>query len=735
MFFKEDAFDGLSGVASARSADVGSAAYNTQLFFVETTNKIYYIRVLGATKTIEIAEVSVASLDFTGSTEYTLTFSTVFSDYTAYGTFKSVSGYPGFVIASFYGATAPLGVTVVKTIAGVTQFTIPRAMQASKCTPDGKQILAFYDDSDQTQQYYGLVDWTTGAILATFAHSTAQPILTGSNLPSLAERTTDGEYECALLEQRRLITTGGDLTNGWAVEVGASSFKFDTNVNQKQLVNLAGNLVVGGGRLVAFDGFFGRDLGFADFPEQIYSGIDAATGGSMSDGTYSYKIVYEYIDAAGRLYRSAPSAALSVTVNGGGSSQSVVLNVPFPTFYEYPAIANYDNIAPVVVVYRTTNGGTVYYRTGATATAAGNVTDTESDANLTDNQILYTEGGYLDNVWPGATVCIAARRDRLFVVPADDRTAVLYSKPLGEGVGIEFSDGYYVRSETGGDVTGLACLDDKVVIFKENQIRYFTGDGPNAFGIGEWSADFLVTEDVGCIDSRSIVSTSKGIYFLSNRGLYLLDRGLTVLYVGAPIEQLMDGVSVTAACVDTVSHRVYFALDGGGLVVFDESVGQWCQWTGITVKAMCIWDNKLTILDHNEVLWRYNEGSHLDGTDGIPLRIETPWYKLGSIAGYQRIKEIAIMGRMGNETGNDLTVEIYTDYDDTTVRQTVDVSQTEGHDGDVLAQIKPSRQKCTALKLVIRQDSTMPDAAVKIEGLVLDVGVKKGGAKNRTVGL
>ena len=70
---------------------------------------------------------------------------------------------------------------------------------------------------------------------------------------------------------------------------------------------------------------------------------------------------------------------------------------------------------------------------------------------------------------------MAARRDRVFAVPADDRTAVWYSKPLAEGVGIEFTDGYYVRSETGGDVTGLAVLDDKVLVFKKNQIRYFGG--------------------------------------------------------------------------------------------------------------------------------------------------------------------------------------------------------------------------------------------------------------------
>lgn len=656
------------------------------------------------------------------------------------GTFYNASGtLEGGTLLGFVQTGPPSFVTWTWTKADGYGQEYPGIAAATKCTDAGYQVLSFLDSVTQTQQYYGLVYWLpdTGAlsvfggynIVATFAHNTAYYF---NVLPGNLQYTeADNTLFCSLVEQRRLVASG-EFSSGWATENGPSTFEFDLGANSKQTARMAGLTLLGGGRNVVYDGVNVRDLGFSDFPERIYS-LTAGTGaaaGSMSDGTYSYKAVYEFTDATGRVYRSTPSAASSVTLSAGGTTQKVTVALLYPVFFSYSTGAPYASLTVTIALYRTTNGGSVYYRTPLTSGV-----DTTSDANLTDNQILYTEGGYIDNAWPGACAFQAARRDRLFYVPADDRTAVWYSKPLGEGVGIEFTDGYYVRTETGGDVTGLAVLDDKVLVFKANQVRYFGGDGPNAFGIGEWTPDYLVTDDVGCTDARSIVETQVGVFFLSAKGLYLLDRGLQTVFVGAPVEQLTKGSTITAAVADTHSQRVYFALDQGGLLVYDQFVQQWAQWSGITVKGMAMWNGALTILDHSGGLWKYAEGTFVDGTDGVPLRIETPWYKVSNVAGYQRVWEVDIVGRLSPVTGNDLHVDFLYDYDDTTVVQTVDASQTDGHSGDVLVRIKPSRQKCTAMKMVIRQDATAPDASVVIEGLVLHVGVKQGGAKNRAARL
>ena len=121
-------------------------------------------------------------------------------------------------------------------------------------------------------------------------------------------------------------------------------------------------------------------------------------------------------------------------------------------------------------------------------------------------------------------------------------------------------------------------MDEKLVIFEDDRIFYLTGSGPNATGQqNNFSDPQLVTSDVGCSNTRSIVQTPKGLMFMSNKGIYLLDRGLSTHYIGAPVEAY-NSLTITSAILIQDENQVRFtASDGGSVEHVHQSPGQWCS--------------------------------------------------------------------------------------------------------------------------------------------------------------
>ena len=201
-------------------------------------------------------------------------------------------------------------------------------------------------------------------------------------------------------------------------------------------------------------------------------------------------------------------------------------------------------------------------------------TDTYSDGELSNigvlaaqgiqdgtHPLLYGDGsngqpGALDNYPPGATPIQVRHKERLF---ASNGNAVQFTKQRNELVGPGYNPqvNYFV---VGGDdpITGMASMDDKLVIFKENQVYYVTGDGPADDGSGNsFSPPQPIPTDSGCVSAGSVKSTPEGVYFMSGAGLRLVDRGLVVQYVGGPVEdELGTYDTVTCSALYPANNRL-----------------------------------------------------------------------------------------------------------------------------------------------------------------------------------
>ena len=220
-------------------------------------------------------------------------------------------------------------------------------------------------------------------------------------------------------------------------------------------------------------------------------------------------------------------------------------------------------------------------------------------------------------------------------------------------------------------------MDDALVVFSARQIYVIEGIGPTSTGQGNDLRIRRICADAGCVDPRSVVVYPQGVLFQSSGGIYQLDRGHNLSYIGAPIQaQLANaGNLVTAAKLDRTRQRVYFhagvATDISPSIaatfVFDYRHGAWTRWLPTLSSQdthMTVW-NDLTILCNgiNNFVFQEAYGAYPSADPGqawVTTTVMTPWIMVGGPGAWQRVRRISMEGdSYGTYT---LTATVYNDF-------------------------------------------------------------------------
>jgi hypothetical protein len=493
------------------------------------------------------------------------------------------------------------------------------------------------------------------------------------------------------------------------------------------------------------------------------SSVGTMTVGSMSAGTYQYVLIWKWIDNQGRIHRSTTSIPISVTLSDTDQTVSIMTDTL--------SLTNKSGV--VLEVYRTEDLGSIFYKT-TTATNVINIDDNHikvvaidstSDADLISNEILYTTGEVLDNSCPESCSILAVYKNRLMMAGLEDKNSIKYSK-ISQSSQKDFATGFsdlfkITMSPEGGDITGLAQLDDKLIIFKEKQIYYLAGDGPNNLGSGSTFTDpQLITTDVGCVNSNSIAITPNGLMFKSSKGIYSLSRGLQVAYAGAAVEKF-NSQTITSAVLLNDVNQVRFITDSSTALVYDYFFDQWSTFTSYSGVDADVFNNEFVILKSNGYVLKENKESFVDyneeGSVHIPLVIETGNLSFAGLNGFQRIYRTVLLGEY---KGNHNTLVSFSydfsptfsdssTFDGYSVIQATSFGEESpyGDSGEypyggefIPYQFRThmKRQKCTALRIKIQDIQTDNfNEGFNLSGITLEVGVKAGTYKlgsNKSLG-
>jgi len=601
---------------------------------------------------------------------------------------------------------------------------------------------------------------------------TLEGILTrlGSLLGPLAAAITKQPYGSMVLSGDTTLECALELYNGAAVQtvstatVAAARLDFARSQAsfRGQPAEARGCLLHTGAYLGSYDGLSDVETSFAAAPA-LNLRPDLG-GGGMAAGTYLYVACYEWTDRAGNLHRSEPCLPVSITVPGPNDAVDIDITTLCLTRRGNDADGEMRDVT--VALFRTTNAGELFYR--LTPPKASEVDaiindktvntvtykDVLSDAGLVALKFgfVYTDGGTLGNspVETAQAVCVHGGR-----VWVGCGTLLWFSKILIEGEAPGFNEQLTLSlSDSPDGITALASLSDKLVVFTRSRIYYVSGQGPNDTGnAGSFAGPYLVTADTGCVDGRSVVVYPGGCIFQSANGLRVINAGLVVEDIGAPVQDETRGATVFRAVVDSARQRVKFLLDYGTsvnrYVVFDWHMNAWTTEVAYgrsggdppapsptSARAFTLWRGKWVQATSYSGLMVESDPTET-GTDAgefFPMTIETPWIHVGGISGFQRVRRMTVTGE--KLSAHVLHADLSVDYDPAIVQS---VSWSAGLVAPIeglpveRVQAHIARQKSSALRVRIYDSpvgtSTVSPDGYELAALQFELAVKPAGAR------
>lgn len=545
----------------------------------------------------------------------------------------------------------------------------------------------------------------------------------------------------------------GTPVNGIYTQTGINLAKFSINTDGQHSSEIANALHLTGGQLWEYDGVKPVEHSFHVWPENVASST-STTGGNITAQKYFYVFTYEWTDNQGMLHRSAPSIPYAIT--NTGSTSTNVLYVPTLRI-TYKIAPN-----PVRIVgYRWSVAQQIFYQfTSLTSPTINDptvdyvtITDTLADSSILGNVLLYTTGGVVENIAAPASVASCLFKNRLFIIDAEDRNLLWYSKQVIENTPVEMSDLFtvFVAPTTGaqgstGPITAISAMDDKLIIFKQDAIYYLTGTGPDNTGSqNDFTDPIYVTSSVGCGNPNSIILMPNGIMFQSDKGIWLLGRDLQTTYIGAPVEAYNTNIVLSAQAIPG-TNQVRFILDSYITLMYDYYYQQWGTFTNIRAISGTLYQGLHTYLNSFGQVFQQTTDTYLDGSSPVLMSFITSWINIAGLQGFERFYYLNLLGTY--YTPFKLNTAIAYNYN-TSPEHTVLVTPSNsttpwggeaqwgsggpwGGTGNVFsARVFPQHQKCQSFQIQINEvyDNSLGIAAgqgLSLSGLLLTVGVKKG---------
>jgi hypothetical protein len=545
----------------------------------------------------------------------------------------------------------------------------------------------------------------------------------------------------------------GTPSNAIYTQTGVNLAQFSLNTIGQHSSEIAGSLFLTGGQLWQYDGVKPVEQGFQVWPENVVA-TTSGSGGSIAAGTYYYVFTYEWTDNAGNLQRSAPSIPVVVTTTGATSTNTI--NVPTLRL-TYKIAPN-----PVRIVgYRWSAAQQVYYQfTSVTSPTINDptidsvvFTDTSSDLSILGQTLLYTTGGVIEDIAAPASIDSALFNNRLFLIDAEDRNLLWFSKQVIESTPVEMSDllTLYIAPTTGtqgstGPMTALSTMDDKLIIFKKDAIYYINGTGPDNTGANSSFSDpVFITSSVGCSNPDSIVLMPMGIMFQSDKGIWLLGRDLNTNYIGSPVEVYNSQIINSAESIPATT-QVRFVLNNNITLMYDYFYNQWGTHSNTAAISSTLYQNSLTYLNKYGQIMQEAPNTYKDGSVPVLMSFTTSWINIAGLQGYERFYFANLLGTYF--TPFKLEVGLAYDYNPSAI-QNIQVLPDNyvanwggeaqwgsggpwGGLGNIFsARLFPEKQKCQSFQVSIQEvydpSFSQPSGqGLSLSGLALVVGVKKG---------
>lgn len=544
-------------------------------------------------------------------------------------------------------------------------------------------LIARFDDPSGFQNHFILLDRSSVALGLSFPGDPVSHFASG-RVPLLADNAITGiggivdlaSKQAGLFQFVTVTNIGASQYSGNQVQ--AWTFQAPGTLNylstKAQL-----EVVVGGGTPLTFDGQRIIELSFYSYPILASGNITpSAAGGSIAQGVYQYRAVFEFTDAKGNRHQSPASPAVTLDLSSAtyvAGTSSVTLTVPVMQMTRKQGVGSTANPAVSIVFYRTLAGGSIFYRIPGAGTnrldvlTAASFTDTYADSSISGNEPIYTSNGgqgLLSSTAPPPSIVLTTHAGRLWGVDCENLERIWCTRTLQPGSAPAYNPGLQILIPGAGRINGLAGQDGKLYALATNGIYLATyGDGPDDTGQGAFPSPELITSTANCQDPRGVLVGQDGIFFTGTdqwgTGIYLIRRG-----DGQPIsigKRVRNELAAHPVCRGVVNRtgkaRTEFlfvdsdASPTSGVALYyhhdyvdDEGIGQWTTVPHVAIEALGVWDDQSVIAfaGTTNVAWQ-KVGTPLDPGNSDPVTlVETADIRPAGLLGFAQVTGVSMLG-------------------------------------------------------------------------------------------
>lgn len=280
------------------------------------------------------------------------------------------------------------------------------------------------------------------------------------------------------------------------------------------------------------------------------------TPGAAGANSFLYAFHYHYTYTVGteEFQDFGPTTIVAVTNSGDPSVNNNAITA-------IPVIANggtgnYDTTNIKVYIFRTINGGTTFYKLGEVTNGTTTFTDSYSDATIQTNEIIYTEGGVLDNDPPPLSKFVHVVNNTAYYAYIKDGSEELKTKVMQsvqddiDSVPADFFD------NVDDEITGLSSIQSIPIVLCKRHIYRIEG------AFDETGRGFMnhvrISDTAGCISNASVVQAENTLFWAGKDGIYMSD-GYMVKRISENINDLyktfVDSTSDTRRICGTFDEK------------------------------------------------------------------------------------------------------------------------------------------------------------------------------------
>ena len=361
----------------------------------------------------------------------------------------------------------------------------------------------------------------------------------------------------------------------------------------------------------------------------VVTGMAATkTGTGTFGGNYKYKVTF-YVDA---YEEGEASAAVSVDYTTADAASIELSGIP---------TGEADTTARKI--YRTTDGGSVYY---LLATISDNTTTTYSDTTA-DADLDITESPPSDAGLPVSDASFVLEHKEHLFINSNANPNRIYMSYLDEPdiwpstYWIDFAPG------DGDTIVGAAKYIENLYIFKHHSIYSLIGRD-----IDTWETSRSPVSNYGTESAKSLQVTDRGILYLNRDGVFLFN-GTTTTRVSYWIDDKLESITLANKRLSVSSykdHKYYLSFPSESKIyvldfdLYIKGSAQVSPWTiyDYSVNDFSVWENgNIYGAGGSGQVYQLNSGTNDDGT-AIDAYYNTKYLDGGNIDIYKNFREMIL---------------------------------------------------------------------------------------------